>query len=37
MRVRVLLQIIADDGTTGDAAEVAIFDKQTERPEDRGS
>jgi hypothetical protein len=32
MRVKVLLQITADDGTAGDAAEVAVFDKQTERP-----
>jgi hypothetical protein len=36
MRVKVLLQIIADDGTTGGAAEVAVFEKQTERPEDLG-
>jgi hypothetical protein len=36
MRVKVLLQITADDGTAGDAAEVAVFDKQTERPEDLG-
>jgi hypothetical protein len=36
MRVRVLLQITADEGTAGDAAEVAIFEKQTERPEDLG-
>jgi hypothetical protein len=36
MRVKVLLQITADDGTAGDAAEVALFEKQTERPEDLG-
>jgi hypothetical protein len=36
MRVKVLLQIIADDGTAGDAAEVAVFEKRTERPEDLG-
>ena len=36
MRVKVLLQITADDGTAGDAAEVAVFEKQTERPEDLG-
>lgn len=36
MRVKVLLQITADDGTAGGAAEVAVFDKQTERPEDLG-
>jgi hypothetical protein len=36
MRVKVLLQIIADEGTAGDAAEVAVFEKQTERPEDLG-
>ena len=36
MRVRVLLQITADDGTAGAAAEVAVFEKQTERPEDLG-
>jgi hypothetical protein len=36
MRVKVLLQITADDGTGGDAAEVAVFEKQTERPEDLG-
>jgi hypothetical protein len=36
MRVMVLLQITADDGTAGDAAEVAVFEKQTERPEDLG-
>jgi hypothetical protein len=36
MHVKVLLQITADDGTAGDAAEVAVFEKQTERPEDLG-
>lgn len=36
MRVRVLLQITAEDGTAGDAAEVASFEKETERPEDLG-
>jgi hypothetical protein len=36
MRVKVLLQITADDGTAGDAAEVAVFEKQTKRPEDLG-
>jgi hypothetical protein len=35
VRVRVLLQITADDGTAS-AAEVAVFEKQTERPEDLG-
>ena len=37
MRVKVLHQITAEDGTTDDAAaEVALFEKQTERPEDLG-
>jgi hypothetical protein len=36
MRVKVLLQIIAEDGTAGDAAEVALFEKETERREDLG-
>jgi hypothetical protein len=40
MRVRVLLQITGDDGTAGAAeevaAEVALFEKQTERPEHLG-
>jgi hypothetical protein len=36
MRVRVLLQITEDDGTAGAAAEVAAFEKVTERPEDLG-
>jgi hypothetical protein len=36
MRVKVLLQITADDGTAGEGAEIALFEKQTERPEDLG-
>jgi hypothetical protein len=36
MRVRVLLQVTTDDGAAGDAIEVAIFEKDTERPEDLG-
>jgi hypothetical protein len=36
MRVRVLLQIISDDGTASAAEEVAVFEKVTERPEDLG-
>ena len=36
MRVKVVLQIIAEDGTAGDTAEVASFEKETERPEDLG-
>ena len=36
MRVKILLQITADDGSAGGAAEVAVFEKQTERPEDLG-
>ncbi|SEF00597.1 hypothetical protein SAMN05519104_7671 [Rhizobiales bacterium GAS188] len=36
MRVRVLFQVIADDGAAGDAMEAAVFEKQTERPEDLG-
>jgi hypothetical protein len=36
MRVKVLLQITVEDGTAGAAAEVAVFEKQTERPEDLG-
>ena len=36
MRVKVLLQITAEDGTAGGAAEVAVFEKPTERPEDLG-
>ena len=36
MRVSILLQITADDGTAGSAEEVAAFEKATERPEDVG-
>ena len=36
MRVKVVLQIIAEDSTAGDTAEVASFEKETERPEDLG-
>jgi len=36
MRVTVLLQITADDGTTGAAEEVAAFEKVTQRLEDLG-
>ncbi len=36
MRVSVLLQITADDGTAGSVEEVAAFEKTTERPEDVG-
>ncbi len=36
MRVSILLQITADDGTAGSAAEVAAFEKATERAEDVG-
>ena len=36
MRVRVLLQITADDGATDAPEEVASFEKRTERPEDLG-
>jgi hypothetical protein len=36
MRVKVLLQITDDDGSAGAAAEVAAFEKLTERPEDLG-
>jgi hypothetical protein len=36
MRVKILLQITADDGTVGDAVEAAVFEKQTARPEDLG-
>jgi hypothetical protein len=35
MRVRVLLQITTDDGAAA-AVEVAILEKETERPEDLG-
>jgi hypothetical protein len=36
MRVKVFLEITAEDGSTDGAAEVAVFDKQTERSEDLG-
>ncbi len=36
MRVSILLQITADDGTAGSAEEVAAFEKATERAEDIG-
>ena len=36
MRVTILLQITADDGTIGTAEEVAAFEKMTERAEDVG-
>jgi hypothetical protein len=36
MRVRVLLQITTDDGAAAAAVEVAILEKETERPEDLG-
>lgn len=36
MRVSILLQITADDGTAGSAEEVAMFEKATERAEDVG-
>jgi hypothetical protein len=36
MRVSVLLQITADDGTVGEARPVAVFEKATDRPEDVG-
>src|SRR5271167_868040 len=36
MRVKVFLEVTAEDGSTGGAAEVAVFEKQTERPEDLG-
>ena len=36
MRVSILLQITADDGTAGSAEEVAAFEKATERAEDVG-
>ena len=36
MRVRVLLQIIGDDGGAGAAEKVAVYEKRTERPEDLG-
>ncbi len=36
MRVKVFLEVTAEDGSTGGAAEVAVFEKQTERAEDLG-
>jgi hypothetical protein len=36
MRVKVLLQITTDDGGAGDATDIMVFDKPTERPEDLG-
>ena len=36
MRVSILLQITADDGTASAAEEITAFEKQTERPEDLG-
>ncbi len=36
MRVSIMLQITADDGTAGGAEEVAMFEKATERAEDVG-
>jgi hypothetical protein len=36
MRVKVLLQITVEDGAASEAAEVAVFERQTERPEDLG-
>jgi hypothetical protein len=36
MRVKVFLEVTAEDGSTGGAAEVAGFEKQTERAEDLG-
>ena len=36
MRVKVLLEITADDGTAVTAEEVAVFEKRTEHPEDLG-
>ena len=36
MRVSILLQITADDGTAGSAEEVAMFEKATERAENVG-
>jgi hypothetical protein len=36
MRVKVLLQLVAEDGSAGDAEEVATFEKTSERPEDVG-
>jgi hypothetical protein len=36
MRVRILLQITDDAGTSGAAEEITAFEKATERPEDLG-
>jgi hypothetical protein len=36
MQVRIMLQIVGDDGTVGDAEEVASLKKVTERAEDLG-
>ena len=36
MRVSILLQITADDGTAGNVEEVVAFEKATERVEDVG-
>lgn len=36
MRVKVLLEITADDCGADDATEIVVFDKPTERPEDLG-
>jgi hypothetical protein len=36
MRVKVVLQLVAEDGSAGDAEEVVTFEKTTERPEDIG-
>jgi hypothetical protein len=36
MRVRILVQITADDGAAGAAEEIGAFEKRTERPEDLG-
>jgi hypothetical protein len=36
MRVSVLLQITADDGTVGDARQVIVLEKPTDRTEDVG-
>ncbi len=36
MRVKVFLEVTAEDGSTSGAAEVAVFEKQTKRAEDLG-
>jgi hypothetical protein len=36
MQVRIMLQIVGDDGTVGDAEEIASLTKITERAEDLG-